>query len=108
MRRSENSIVIFYITHGSHEEARQFVDQCIAEKWIACGNIFKIDSCYEWKGDRVTEDEYVSIVKTAPRLLNDFMAFAESIHPYDVPCLMHWMPEANADYVKWVKESVRE
>jgi periplasmic divalent cation tolerance protein len=108
MRRSANSIVVFYVTHGSHEEAKKFVDQCLDENWIACGNIFKIDSCYEWKGEAVSEDEYVSIVKTAPRLLNDFLEYAEAIHPYDVPCLMHWMPEANDAYVKWVKESVKD
>ena len=108
MRRSENSIVVFYITHSTKENAVQFINQCLDEKWIACGNVFKIDSCYEWQGSTVNEDEFVSIVKTAPRLLNAFLQYAEEIHPYDVPCLVHWMAEANESYAKWVKDNVKQ
>lgn len=108
MRRSENSIVIFYITHASRKKAQEFVNTCLDEKWIACGNVFEIDSCYEWKGNAVSEGEYVSIVKTAPRLINDFMEYAASIHPYEVPCLVHWMADANESYAQWIKKSVKE
>lgn len=102
-----STFTVFYITHDSLENANNFVRQCLSRKWIACGNIFPIDSAYEWKGNTVVEGEYVSIVKTGNHLVSDFMNFAEKIHPYDVPCLLHWEGRANPSYLNWIYDSVR-
>lgn len=102
------SFTIFYITHESHESAQKFVNQCIAGKWIACGNIFAIDSSYFWKEKVVSEGEFISIVKTGNHLVQDFLNFAENIHPYETPCLLHWEVRANQSYIDWIYNSVKD
>jgi periplasmic divalent cation tolerance protein len=106
MKRS--TFTVFYITHESLADAKNFVQECLNQKWIACGNIFPVDSAYEWKGDTVGEGEYVSIVKTGNHLVSDFINIAEKIHPYEVPCLTHWETQANPSYLNWIYECVRD
>jgi periplasmic divalent cation tolerance protein len=102
------SFTVFYITHDSKTRAQKFVDSCLTEKWVACGNIFHIDSSYIWKTEVVCEDEFVSIVKTGNHLITDFIDFAKSIHPYETPCFVYWRVNANESYVNWIYDSVRK
>ncbi len=103
----KDSFTIFYITHETKESARNFINHCLSEKWIACGNVFAIDSSYFWKEKVISEDEYVSIVKTGNHLIDSFMNFAEKTHPYETPCLLHWKVKANPAYTKWIYDSVK-
>lgn len=75
--------------------------------WIACGNIFPIKSHYMWKSKATREDEYVSIVKTGLHLVQKFTAYAEAVHPYETPCVIHWTANANESYVKWIYNNVK-
>jgi len=102
------SFTAFYITHESEPQAQKFVDACINEKWVACGNVFPINSSYFWNGEVVSEGEFVSIVKTGNHLVRKFLDFAKSIHPYETPCFVYWSVNANKSYVRWIYDSVRK
>ncbi len=104
----KTDFAIFYITHASKAEAESFVNDCIQEKWIACGNIFPIDSTFLWESKVVQEDEFVSIVKTGIHLISAFTTFAENLHPYETPCILHWEVRANENYTKWIYRNVRD
>ena len=103
-----DKIVICYITHADINSARLFVDDLVAKKLCACGNIFDIDSCYLWERSMVKEDEYVSILKTTPEKINDLLTRAKSIHPYETPCFIHWEVNCNLSYAEWIRSCLIE
>lgn len=100
------SFITIYITHANAENAQQLVDQLLADKLIACGNIFPIKSSYWWQGKITHESEWVSLVKTRSELWSYLQNKISSLHPYDTPCIMKSVVEANAEYEAWIKASV--
>ncbi len=102
------SISILYVTHENQENAHYFVQKLLKDRWIACGNIFPINSIYHWRGEVEQSDEVVTLLKTRPELLPALLNKIESLHPYEVPCVLHWEVEANPSYMKWIKEETRE
>ena len=104
---NHQSFTIFYITHESKREAEKFVNECLRDRWIACGNIFRIDSAFIWKEKVEKEGEFVSLVKTGNHLVEAFIDYAEKKHPYETPCLLHWTVEANKAYTAWIYKNVK-
>jgi periplasmic divalent cation tolerance protein len=103
----DSGFAIFYITHESIEKAKEFVSTGVKKGWIACGNIFPIQSYYMWQSNVVNDDEYVSIVKTGIHLIDKFTAYTEEVHPYDTPCIVHWTVKANGAYEQWIYDNVK-
>jgi periplasmic divalent cation tolerance protein len=98
-------ILVFYITHASEELAESLVRELLDKRYIACGNIFPMQSDFLWEGTTHHEDEWVSIVKT--RSENEFgvEAFINKNHPYESPCIMRWNARVNESYYNWIIES---
>lgn len=100
------SFIAVYITHADELAAKKVVNFLVEKKYIACANIFPIESAYWWKQEINQEGEYVSLVKTTHELWSTLVKAVESIHPYEVPCIMKFEVEANHAYENWIRESV--
>ena len=100
------SFIIVYITHSSEENAQKIADQLLQKKLVACANIFPIKSMYWWNETIENENEYVSIVKTIPENWGILQKEITAIHPYEVPCIMKIVAEANEEYEKWIYSMV--
>jgi len=100
------SFTIIYITHPDEVTASQISNELLDAKLIACANIFPMSSMYFWKGEIQKEGEFISIVKTHKRKLAEILSMVENIHPYGVPCILHFKVKANKAYENWIKESV--
>lgn len=98
--------IILYVTHPSEEEAKRISDALVAQKHIACANIFPMQSAYWWKGAVEQEGEWVSILKTTPEKHSEVEQLIEQLHPYEVPCIMKLEASANAAYEAWIRASV--
>ena len=101
------AFIIIYITHPSEENAQKIANQLIEKKMVACANIFPIKSAYWWNGNIENDDEFVSIVKTTPSMWQTVQQEIESIHPYEVPCIMKIETQANEAYENWIKNEVK-
>ena len=97
--------IIIYITHPDELTAKKISSYLVEKKLVACSNLFPITSAYWWKDSVQNDQEWVSIVKTKTELWEQTKTAIESIHPYDVPCIMKMDVEANEAYVKWIKDS---
>jgi periplasmic divalent cation tolerance protein len=53
-----------YITASTKKETKRIAEILVSEKLAACGNIFKIDSVYWWKGKIERTGEYGIFLKT--------------------------------------------
>lgn len=102
------SFIIVYITHSSEANAQKIANHLIEKKMVACANIFPIKSAYWWKGVVENDDEFVSIVKTIPKMWEPLQKEIEAIHPYDVPCIMKLEAEANTAYEKWIYSMIND
>ncbi len=97
------NITIFYTPFPSKEVAAEIIKTLLAEKLIACGNIVTSDSMYMWLGQLTTENEYIAIMKTLPEKTESLIKRIVSLHPYEVPAILHWEVEANESYYNWIK-----
>lgn len=100
------SFSICYITHATKADAKSMADQLIAEKLIACANLFPITSSYLWKGNVENDNEWVSLVKTTNVKWEELEARVLELHPYEVPCVIRMEVTSNEAYEKWIFESV--
>lgn len=95
-----------YITYGNKEEAENICSQLLTHKLIACSNIIPVQSAYWWNHLIQNDQEWISIVKTAPEKYQDLEDEVVKLHSYEIPCIVKWEVSANAAYEKWIRESV--
>ncbi len=94
--------LILYITNPDEATAQKIGQHLVKNKYVACANIFPIKSVYWWQGKIESEGEYVTIVKTRTENKTAVIKETERIHPYEVPCIMHWEVAANPAYENWI------
>lgn len=99
--------LVFYVTHPDEATARRIAEALIAEKLVACGNIFPVQSMYEWKNVPVHENEWVSVLKTGLSREQDVENAISRLHPYEVPCIVRYEVRANKSYVDWIEACTR-
>jgi periplasmic divalent cation tolerance protein len=92
------------LTTAPPDKAEAIVEQMVAERWVACGNILPhVQSIYRWKGKVCREPESVIIMETKAEKSTQAMQFLQSIHPYEVPKILTLRPDlVQAEYLNWV------
>ena len=87
----------------------QIVRQLLDERLVACGNVIPgAISLYRWDGEIQRDQEALVILKTARTALQDALARAEEVHPYEVPeLLVLEVADGSAPYVNWVVRECR-
>lgn len=98
-------LLLMYTTFATVEDARRVVQPMIKLGLIACANIIRIDSLYCWNGDFCDEPEVSVILKTRSELEQKVREHLEAHHPYDTPCILSWLSNANAPYMAWIREN---
>ena len=97
-----------YITAPTKSEAKKIVEVLVSEKLAACGNIFKIDSIYWWKGKIERGGEYGIFLKTKSNLVEKIIKRVKEIHSYSVPCVVSFeIEKGNNDYLRWIEDSIK-
>lgn len=97
------SINLIYITCPNEAEAQRIAQHLLEMRLVACANIFPIQSLYWWEGNLCNESESVLLVKTMPDLWEAVKEAVEAIHPYQVPCIVKIVADANERYQNWIK-----
>ena len=74
----------------------------------ACVNIVdNMRSMYVWKGEVRDDREVVVIAKTTESRLPDLIGKVESVHSYEVPCIVALPVEGgHTPFLDWVKGEV--
>ncbi|MFH1649521.1 MAG: divalent-cation tolerance protein CutA [Candidatus Woesearchaeota archaeon] len=101
------AFIIVYVTHPSKEHANKIIDHLLNKKLIACANSFPIESAYWWKGEIARENEIVTILKTTPNNWDAVKKEIESIHDYEVPCIIKLDVQANKAYEDWIQKETQ-
>lgn len=98
-----------YTTLASEEDARGLAAALLADRLIACANLFPLRSLYTWKGEVQDETEVGVFFKTTEDRLDDLLRVLPDRHPYEVPCVEVWpIDRVHPAFGDWVRESVVE
>jgi periplasmic divalent cation tolerance protein len=98
------ALSIVYTTLPSRDVAVTLARDIVSQRLAACANILPgMTSIYHWKGEIEESDEVVLLLKTQAVLVPQVMQAVQSLHPYEVPCILSWNLEASgADFENWV------
>jgi len=101
--RSQTVSVVVYTTFPNKNIAKKIISELVQKKLAACGNFFKINSIYRWKGKVENEPEYGVFIKTKKRLYKKVEAYIQQHHPYDVPEIIAWpIDRGSPQYLEWI------
>ncbi len=102
---------LLYATFGSEEEAITIAKILLAEKLIACANVFgDSTSIYSWEGDVKQQQEVILFAKTTNEKYLHAIEKIKELHSYELPCIIILPIEAGfAPFIEWVKnETVKQ
>lgn len=101
------NLVFLYVTNSSIENAKNLAKHLLEKRLIGCANIFPINSMYWWNDKIESADEVVLIAKTTVEKAELAQNEIESIHPYDIPCVIKLNADPNDKYLEWIKEQLK-
>lgn len=98
-------VVSIYVTVGSRDEACRIARILVAEKLVACANVFDpVTSVFRWNNAVEEEAESVLIAKTPADSVDRVKARLLEIHPYECPCVVVWpIVDGHEPYLEWVR-----
>jgi periplasmic divalent cation tolerance protein len=96
------AFILVYVTHKTADDARKMIAHLMGRRLIACANVFPIESTYRWKGKVEECMETVSLLKARKGNWTKLKKEIESMHPYEVPCIMRLQASANKSFEKWI------
>jgi periplasmic divalent cation tolerance protein len=100
---------IFAITTCPIEVAQDLARAVVEARVCACVNIIpSVRSIYHWKGEIVTDNEALLVMKTKADLASSLEEVIMRIHPYEVPEYVVLRIEKGAkDYLDWITETTK-
>jgi periplasmic divalent cation tolerance protein len=95
-----------YVTIDTSENAATLARALVERGLIACANVLPpMRSFFAWDGEVRDEPEVAMILKTREARLDELVEAVETLHPYDVPCVVAWPVDAGAEaYLAWVRD----
>lgn len=91
------------------DKAPQLAHTLVEERLAACVNIVpQVRSIYAWQGKIEDDSEALLLIKTTASLMERLTERIKALHPYSVPEVvgLALTGEGNADYYRWLRESV--
>lgn len=76
--------------------------QLMLEAGAACVQHFSIRSTYKWEGNNTSSQEWRLQLKVAQNHIGNVLSAIQEKHPYEIPQILHWPAETNAEYADWV------
>lgn len=95
-------IIQAYVPFPSAESAELVSKQIILDKLAICSNIISGKSIYVWESMLHEEAETIVFFKTTTELKSKLIEAIETLHPYEVPCIIIKKVETNTSYYNWM------
>jgi periplasmic divalent cation tolerance protein len=108
MTRATNARVVL-VTCGKSTEAWEIARKVVQRKLAACVNVFPepMQSVYRWKGKVKVASEYLLVIKTTEKRLEDLQEEVLGLHSYETPEFLVLPVEGGSiGYLEWLGASV--
>jgi periplasmic divalent cation tolerance protein len=104
-----NSVLVVFTTLPDEETAGEIADALVGEHLAACvTTMAPCRSVYRWRGEVEEAAEVPLLIKTAADRYPALQARLKELHPYDVPEILAWRPDAGwPGYADWVIAETR-
>lgn len=90
-------------------EAAPIAEALLAERLVACVQMFPVASRYWWRGKLESAAEVMLLMKTRAGLMDKLTARIRELHPYEVPEVVAVeIEEGSPEYLAWVREETRQ
>jgi periplasmic divalent cation tolerance protein len=100
---------VVLVTCGALKEARAIAQSVVKKQLAACVNISlgAVESVYRWRGKVEKAREYLLVMKTTARRLEELEREVERLHSYEVAeFLALKVAGGSKAYLGWIEESV--
>jgi periplasmic divalent cation tolerance protein len=98
--------VIILSTFPSKISITKIANQLVEKKLVACVNIIKISSVYNWRKKVENQSEYLALFKTTKENQLILKKELKKLHPYDIPEIAEInVNSINQPYLKWLVDS---
>jgi periplasmic divalent cation tolerance protein len=103
-----SKIVMVYVSFPTEEKAQEIARSLLDKNLIACAMMVPGKSIYRWNGAIECDAEIMTIFKTMESCFDDFKKELESLHPYQIPCILKIESVvANDAYKTWMIDSLK-
>ncbi|MBD3236814.1 MAG: divalent cation tolerance protein CutA [Candidatus Eisenbacteria bacterium] len=100
-------LIAVYSTLPDRQTARALAERLVAERLVACVNLFAIESVYRWEGQIERADEVALLMKTHRSRYRQLEQALREGHPYDVPAIVAYdIAQALPAYGDWIAACV--
>ena len=95
-------------TVESFEQAQRIAQALVEKRMAACVNIVPgIHSIYRWQGRVEQAPEWMLLIKTKERLLDNLRAEIEKVNSYEVPEFVAvTIDSGSPEYLQWLANSI--
>ncbi len=100
-------MIIIYVTFPDLRIAKKICKILIKEKLIACANILRSRSLFEWNKKLNEVDEFVAIMKTEEKNRNKIEKIVKKLHPYEIPAILYFKVRSSKEFENWVKSTIK-
>ena len=103
----EPEFQIILTTFPDQETAHSSVQALLENHLIACANLIpSVVSIYEWKGQVMTDQEILVILKTTRECYQSLAKLLQETHPYEVPEIIAVdISQGSGSYLDWVRQA---
>jgi len=87
--------------------ADTIANRLLQQKLVACVQVSKIESIYQWKGKVEHSHEWILHMKTKCSHFDAIKSKIEVLHPYEVPEIISTpILNANDTYLNWLEKEI--
>lgn len=99
-------IVQVQVVHDDRAALDEIIGALVDERLIACGHVMgPLSSTFFWDGAVQKEEEWLALLKTTRRTVDDLIARLVELHSYEVPeILVLEIASGYAPYLGWVAD----
>jgi periplasmic divalent cation tolerance protein len=102
-----SKVVMVYVTFPTEDKAQEITRSLLEKNLIACAMMVPGKSMYRWDGAIECDAEVMTIFKTMESCFDDFKRELESLHPYQIPCILKIeFVVPNDAYKAWMVETL--
>ncbi len=101
----DDDVVAVYLTFPDEASAERVARALVDRRLAACVNVVPgARSFYRWQGAVQADPEVLAVAKTRASTLPALTAAVQTLHPYEVPCVVAYAALGGLEgYLDWVR-----
>jgi len=101
-------LVSISVTCRDLKEAKNIAKSLLDKKFVACANMWPVDSIYRWQGKVVKDKEIIVVFKSLAKNISVISKEIKRIHSYQLPAIIIEKIAADKNILAWVKKSLNK